>query len=242
LLLALISDIHGNLQALEAILGRIEAMGIEEVVCLGDVVGYGADPNACLDRVRSVCTRVIMGNHDAAAVGMTSVEYFNSAARTAALWTGGQLSEENKAYLRSLPYGADFDRFRIVHATPDDPPAWKYLLTADSALLQFDYFSGSLLFYGHTHVPLTFDLSEAGDIAVSEEYELRLEEGHRYIINTGSVGQPRDGDPRAAFAVFDREKLRVTILREKYDIELAQRAILAAGLPPVLADRLSYGS
>ncbi|HLA39367.1 MAG TPA: metallophosphoesterase family protein, partial [Candidatus Glassbacteria bacterium] len=210
--------------------------------CLGDVVGYGAYPNACLDRVRSVSSRVIMGNHDAAAVGMTPVEYFNPAARTAALWTGRQLGEENQAYLRNLPYGAEFEDFRIVHSTPDVPSAWKYLLTADSALLQFDYFDGPLLFYGHTHVPLAFDLLESGDIAVREDYELALEDGHRYIINAGSVGQPRDGDPRAAFAVYDSRGPKVTILRQEYDIRLAQRRILEAGLPPILAERLSFGS
>jgi len=238
---AIISDIHGNLQAAEAVLGLIERLDIERIVCLGDIVGYGGDPSPCVDLVRRFCSRVIIGNHDAGAVGLTPVEYFNPAAREAVLWTGAVLPEEDKDYLRNLPYEMDLEDFRIVHSTPDDPAQWRYLLAGEDAGPLFDSFNSRLLFYGHTHVPMVFGKNARGAVSEQAAADFVLEKKGRYIINAGSVGQPRDGDPRAAFAVYDSQSEEVTFYREPYDIAAAQKRILQNGLPQMLAIRLAFG-
>lgn len=238
---AIISDIHGNLQAAEAVLGLIERLDVGQIVCLGDIVGYGGDPSRCVDLVRRFCSRVIIGNHDAGAVGLTSVDYFNPAAREAVLWTDMVLSDEERDYLRNLPYEIDLEDFQIVHSTPDDPAQWKYLLIKEEAGPLFDFFSGRLLFYGHTHVPIIFRRDAEGTVYAANTDDFILEKQVRYIINVGSVGQPRDGDPRAAFAVYDSESQKMTFYREPYDITAAQERILQNGLPKILAIRLAFG-
>ena len=239
---AIISDIHSNRQALETVLEHITRLGIERIICLGDLVGYGGDPSACIDLVRGRCETVIMGNHDAAAVELTPVEYFNPAAFWAALWTRGQVSASEKEYLRGLPYTARFEGCCLVHSSPDSPESWRYLLTEDHAGPQFDFFPEPLLFFGHTHLPMAFIKAESGAVSYSEEREIELEKNCRYLVNVGSVGQPRDGDPRASFGILDTAERRVSILREPYDILSAQRRIIEQGLPAVLAERLACGS
>ncbi len=239
---AIISDIHANRQALETVLREFETLAVERVVCLGDVVGYGGDPRECLRLVRERCAGNILGNHDAAAVGLTPVEYFNPVAREAARWTGDQLSEPEREYLRGLPLRQDFGPFETVHATPDDPTAWRYLYRGREAAPLFDEFTRRVLFYGHTHQPAVYLLGPEGSQRL-EARDFVLGEGERAIINPGSVGQPRDGDPRAAFAICDDSRgPRVTFHRLPYDLEGAQRRILEQGLPPVLASRLAIGA
>ncbi len=238
---AIISDIHGNLQAAEAVLGLIERLDIGQIVCLGDIVGYGGDPSHCVDLIRRFCPRVIIGNHDAGAVGLTSVDYFNPAAREAVLWTDMVLSDEERNYLKNLPYEMDFEDFQIVHSTPDDPAQWKYLLVEEEAGPLFDFFNGRLLFYGHTHVPVVFRRDAEGTVHATGADDFILEKQVRYIVNVGSVGQPRDGDPRATFAVYESESEKVTFYREPYDIAAAQKRILQNDLPQMLAIRLAFG-
>jgi len=237
---AIISDIHGNLQALRAVLESLDGLGAGGVVCLGDVVGYGGDPAGCVSLIRERCSAVIMGNHDAAVAGAVSTEYFNSAARAAVSWTRQALNLEDIGWLEALPYEMVFDDYCIVHATPDNPHRWSYLMSDDHAEELFGFFSGPLLFYGHTHYPLAFEQSGAAVACLGAE-TFSLRPGARYIINPGSVGQPRDGDPRAAFGIYDDSAGRFEFHRQPYDIAGAQRAILDAGLPRVLADRLSRG-
>ena len=239
---AIISDIHSNLQALETVLENISRLGIERILCLGDIVGYGGDPSACIALVSRRCETVIMGNHDAAAVELTPVEYFNPVAFQAALWTSERLAEEEKEYLRALPYSAHFEEFCLVHSSPDSPKEWRYLLTEDEAGPRFGFFTEQLLLFGHTHLPMTFIQTESGAVNYSEAPEIELRENCRYLVNVCSVGQPRDGDPRASFGILDTAERRVTILRESYDILSAQRRIIEQGLPAVLAERLAYGS
>jgi len=238
---AIISDIHGNLQAARAVLEVIERLDIGRIVCLGDIVGYGGDPAGCVDLVRRFCSRVIIGNHDAGAVDLTPVDCFNPAAREAVLWTGRVLSDEDRSYLQNLPYEMDIEDYRIVHSTPDDPARWSYLLVKEEAGPLFDFFSARLLFYGHTHVPVVFRQEAGGTVYEQAAEAFVLKEKERYIVNVGSVGQPRDGNPRASFAVYDSEEKKVTFYREPYDIVTAQQRILENDLPGILADRLAYG-
>jgi len=238
---AIISDIHSNLQALQEVLSLIDRLAVDRIICLGDIVGYGGDPALCIELVRQKCFQVILGNHDAAAVGLTSVAYFNPVAREAALWTGRVLTPREKSYLSGLPLKDDFGEFEIVHSTPDDPALWRYLFTEEEAGPLFDCFSRQLLFYGHTHFPMVFE-SSLKEVLFHEPEDFTLDSQIRYIVNVGSVGQPRDGDPRAAFALFDSGRNEVTFHRQPYDIAAAQRRILENGLPQILAARLAYGS
>jgi diadenosine tetraphosphatase ApaH/serine/threonine PP2A family protein phosphatase len=239
---AIISDIHANFQALEAVLAKADNVGWDRMICLGDVVGYGAQPNECMAQVTARCEIVLMGNHDAAAVGLADTSRFNANARRSSEWTAQTLTREHRDYLTNCPYHAAFDTFEIVHATPEDPPAWHYLLTEFDAAALYDSFEMDLLFYGHTHVPAVFARETGGGVSApaAESFSPRPE--CRYIVNVGSVGQPRDGDPRASFAVYDEGANRVEMYRVEYDIPAAQQHIRDAGLPDVLATRLSHGS
>ena len=239
---AIISDIHANLQALEAVLRKADEAGWDRMICLGDVVGYGANPNECMELVAARCELTIMGNHDAAAVDLADTSRFNNAARRATDWTAATLSREHRRYLHQLPYHAAFDGFEIVHSTPDDPPGWHYLMTEFDAVALFGSFEAQVLFYGHTHVPAAFVRDDRGGVSSLETESFSLEPGSRYIVNVGSVGQPRDGDPRAAFGVYDDGAGKVEFYRVDYDIQLAQKRIRDAGLPEILATRLSHGS
>jgi len=238
---AIISDIHANIQALQEVLKLIDTLEVDSLVCLGDIVGYGGDPSPCIELIRQRCPEVIMGNHDAAAVGLTPIDYFNPAAQEAAIWTSEVLSAQERKYLTQLPFQATFEKFEIVHSTPDDPSAWKYLMTEDEARPLFECFARQLLFYGHTHFPMVFELDQE-EIALEEPFDFNPRPGARYIVNVGSVGQPRDGDPRASFAVFDTGENKVVFHRQPYDINGAQKSILRKGLPKILALRLDYGT
>jgi diadenosine tetraphosphatase ApaH/serine/threonine PP2A family protein phosphatase len=239
---AIISDIHANLQALEAVLLKADSVGWDRMICLGDIVGYGAEPNECVEQVSARCEATIMGNHDAAVLGVADTSRFSVPAREATQWTAEQLSDDSRRYLRDLPYSAEFDSFEIVHSTPEDPPAWHYLMTEFDAAALYDSFEKDLLFFGHTHVACVFQHLENGAVSQHEPHSFFLAPGSRYIVNAGSVGQPRDGDPRASFALLDTDAQRVEFFREEYDIEQAQRRIIDAGLPRILATRLSHGS
>ena len=239
---AMISDIHANLQALESVLSKANEVGWDRMICLGDIVGYGADPSKCMDLVTARCDAVIMGNHDAAAVGLADTSKFNPAARRATEWTAAALSREHRRFIGGLPYQVVFEGFEIVHSTPDDPPAWHYLMTEFDAAALYDSFETGMLFYGHTHVPALFARKVDGIVESLEPESFSTRTDCSYIVNVGSVGQPRDGDPRASFAVFDTGEGRVEFYRVDYDIPLAQKRIIDAGLPEILATRLSHGS
>lgn len=236
----IISDIHSNLEALEAVLEALAERGVERYVCCGDIVGYGADPVACLERVRALGCPVVMGNHDAAVAGRTGTEDFNQNARRAVEWTRERLPQEWLDYLASLPLTAEVGPFHVVHATLNCPGEWRYLMTTYEAKINLDIMTLPLCVFGHSHVPILFRRAE-GQISFGSEVEFTLEEGVQYLVNVGSVGQPRDGDPRAAAAVFDEESGRFELLRVPYDIDTARVKIVSAGLPPALAARLVTG-
>jgi predicted phosphodiesterase len=243
----IISDIHGNLEALEAVLSTLTPLGYDEVLVLGDLVGYGADPNAVIDRVRALKPyKIIRGNHDKVAAGLEDGESFNVVAKSAVQWTHDTLTAENRDYLLNLPAGPVIvdERIEICHGSPFDEDA--YVFDELDALRAFESASRQLCLFGHTHVAVAFRrthdrldlLAGPGD---THDVKIGLEADTMYLINAGSVGQPRDGDPRAATAIVDSTTGHIELFRIDYPIEAAQRKIRAAGLPEVLAKRLALG-
>jgi putative phosphoesterase len=230
--LAIISDIHGNLEALQHVLDRVHKEGAESLVCLGDIVGYGPFPNECVDLVRQSCSIVIRGNHDAGAVGTLSSTEFNKEGRLAIEWTRTHLIPENREFLKNLPVSVASDTVTFVHASPREPERWDYIATWKHFAEAFDHFNTTVCCIGHTHVPAI----------VSPDGKVNgYQKGKRHLINCGSVGQPRDGDPRASFALLDTELDVASIIRVPYNVEATAKAIIEAGLPEFLARRLSFG-
>ena len=235
-------DVHGNLEALEAVLADAEKQGAERYLCVGDIVGYGADPGPCLERVRALTTQVVAGNHDCAVVGRAEIEYFNHFAKAAVLWTREQLSPGQQAFLAGLPLTLTVNNLTVVHATVHNPAEFGYIESAFVARQSFQALETAVGFVGHSHVPVTFFYEESGDeIWFTQDEEIPLGEFSKSIVNIGSVGQPRDDNWMAAYALYDSGANVVTIRRVSYDIETAKRKILDAGLPEVLAARLALG-
>jgi diadenosine tetraphosphatase ApaH/serine/threonine PP2A family protein phosphatase len=236
-----ISDIHGNREALEAVHGEIDRISPDKVLCLGDIVGYGASPNECITLAKEISDLVVAGNHDFGAVGLTDIAYFNMYARGAIVWTAKQLEEEALEYLRGRPLAEVVDaKIRMVHATPREPERWNYIFNPEQALEEFGAFEEQVCFIGHSHQPVLYELMDNETLIVNSERVL-VREGRRYLINVGSVGQPRDGDPRACICIYDTDAAEISLRRIEYDIEAAKRKIIDAGLPVVLANRLSWG-
>jgi diadenosine tetraphosphatase ApaH/serine/threonine PP2A family protein phosphatase len=237
---ALISDIHSNIQALEAVLGVVKCLGVDKTLCLGDVVGYGAKPGECISLVRESCDLVLLGNHDAAAVGKSSTDYFNYMARSAIEWTRGVLSVEEIAYLENLPLQKSLDNMALTHATFSEPEKWGYIFSPLDAANEFDSNKAPLLFFGHTHYPVIF-VSLEDSVNRQHEIAFSLEKGRRHMINVGSVGQPRDGNPASCFLLYDDDSQKIEYHRVPYDINGAKQDIRDAELPQELAERLSRG-
>jgi diadenosine tetraphosphatase ApaH/serine/threonine PP2A family protein phosphatase len=238
---AVLSDIHGNLEALRAVLA--DAVGrADDVLCLGDVVGYGADPGPCVDLVGERARAVVAGNHEHAVIGRMDLAWFNRYARAAAEWTRERLDADCAAYLDGLPLVATVGDATLVHASPRQPQEWDYLVTEDDGLAAFAAFDTRLCFVGHSHVPAVWSLGSSGPDYARGDVSVTLDAGRRYIVNVGSVGQPRDRDPRAAYAVWDVDARQITVRRVPYDIRAARAKIEDAGLPRFLADRLAAGA
>lgn len=248
---AVISDIHANLHALCTVMeDALQQQGCTEVVCLGDVVGYNAYPRECLDYIRSLACPVVKGNHDADVSG-GDLTRMNPVARRAIEWTREQLDEDACLWLKRLSYQRlERSLFTMVHACLDQPMAWNYIMNANDATASFRKQFNSLCFHGHTHVPRVFvydgmraaeDAEAMMTLQEEGEVSLSLADGYKYFINVGSVGQPRDADPRACYVVYDSDNRIVTFRRLTYDVAAAQEAIIAAGLPTPLADRLERG-
>jgi diadenosine tetraphosphatase ApaH/serine/threonine PP2A family protein phosphatase len=237
---AVLSDIHANLEALRAVLadcaGRADA-----VLCLGDVVGYGADPEPCIELVAERCHSLVAGNHEYAVADRLDLDWFNPYARAALEWTADRLGDEARAWLAALPLRREFGDATLVHASPAAPDEWDYLVSAEEGYAVFGAFATRLCFVGHSHVPGLWVAGSWGRLWQPRFDEVVLEPGCRYLVNVGSVGQPRDHDPRAAYVLWDDEERRLAIRRVPYDLATAQRKILAAGLPTWLAERLPRG-
>lgn len=237
----LISDIHGNLEALTAVLSEIDKLHVDTILCLGDVVGYGPNPNECVELVRERAAVCLIGNHDEASLGRVDLEFFNYIAREAIEWTMRELNQESSAYLRSLPYTHEFENVLIVHASPDEPRRWNYIISLEDAEQSFAAFEQQMCFIGHSHTPWVIDLPPSGRMQVRQEYPTSFEDRHRYLINVGSVGQPRDRNPFAAFGILDTQKKEYALKRTAYEVAKTQKKIRAQGLPSFLADRLAAG-
>ena len=244
--LLVFSDVHANANALEAAL-RACAGRWERAVCLGDVVGYGPDPNEVVERVRPLVSAIVRGNHDKAVSGISDLEDFNPVARAAVEWTRNQLLPENLRYLQSLPRGpVEMDGLTLVHGAVDDED--EYIFAADQALAGLLVSPRPVIFFGHTHIQGGFSYDGARIERVESSPKpgtnfaiVSLEPKTRYLLNPGSVGQPRDSDPRAAFAIADLEKRKVEFWRTPYDISAVQDRMERAGAPEALVLRLAFG-
>jgi predicted phosphodiesterase len=240
----IISDIHSNLEALEAVLE--DARGsYDRILCLGDLVGYGADPNPVLEWARSAVSAIVRGNHDRACVGLDDLEAYNPAARLSAIWTRRELTAENRLYLEHLPRGPFHVKdprcsFDLTHGSPLDED--DYLVNPADVQHLRPYLDFAATFFGHTHLQGGFLLARAGVKRLQPDRVLELESDHRYLINPGSTGQPRDGDPRAAYLLFSPETRTVEYRRVAYNIAKAAMKIRVAGLPEILAARLYEGT
>lgn len=229
---AIISDIHSNLEALQKAMSIIDGKNVDAIVCLGDIVGYGANPNECVDIVRSRCSSVVLGNHDAASLDVSLALDFNAIAQRAIRWTAETLNEESKSFLSSLPFTMQKEEILFVHSSPLMPEAWDYIIDADDAVTALRNVKEKICFIGHTHVPGIFTAHGRAKTVVSDE---------RCLVNVGSIGQPRDGNPKLAFGIFDTDTWEYELIRSQYDIHAAAEKIYAAQLPEELGNRLMYG-
>jgi diadenosine tetraphosphatase ApaH/serine/threonine PP2A family protein phosphatase len=230
--IAIVSDIHSNLEALTKALETIKQHSADSIVCLGDIVGYGANPNECVDLVQAHCTAVVLGNHEDALFHPETLQHFSEHARSAIVWTHKRLTKQNLDYISSLPITHLFNGIRLVHASPFKPENWTYLFSDDDAADMFTSFPEPVCFIGHTHFPGIF--SETGRVCGVSKKE-------RFIINVGSVGQPRDRNPQLSFGLFDTDTWTYENIRVPYDMETASRKILDTDLPSRLAHRLLMG-
>lgn len=239
---AIISDIHGNIDALTAVLEDVEKGGaVDGLWCLGDITGYGAEPGACIDVLRRLKSEAVADNHDRAIIGKLDLAFFNPFGVTAARWTVEQLTGGQTEYLQSLPLTREIGDFRLVHASPSDR-LLEYILSPSIAEKNFDFFQERFCLAGHTHIPMAYKWENGLCTAVPLMPGIGLMMGEaRMIINPGSVGQPRDGDPRASYAILDTDGGVLRVHRVAYDIDAAQEKIVKAGLPLGLATRLEQG-
>jgi predicted phosphodiesterase len=236
---AVIADIHANLEGLETVLADAKEQKCTHYCCVGDVVGYNANPKECLDIVRSMGMPVVKGNHDEYCSSEEDLEGFNPHAAEAVNWTRKQLSPEDRQWLRDLKYVRLVASFSMVHATLDGPQRWGYVFDKLAAAASFTYQNTSVCFFGHTHVPVAFVRDSV--VRGGTYSKFRVEPGKKYFVNVGAVGQPRDGNPKAGYVVYDLNEGTIELRRLDYDIAKTQRKILDAGLPQRLADRLALG-
>lgn len=237
------ADVHSNLEALQSALSFFATQQIQQYLFIGDLVGYGANPNECIELIKDLKCQCVAGNHDYGSVGKTDIENFNSAAKQALLWTKTELNQPSKDFLNNLPLTNIFDGILLVHSSPRNPDAWHYILSLKQAQEEFRYFKEQICFIGHSHYPFAIVKEEKKDtFTVINEQKFEIKgAGFRYLINVGSVGQPRDGDNRTCVLILDTKTKYIEFSRLEYDIKLAQTKILRAGLPPILAYRLSEG-
>lgn len=237
---AIFGDIHANLEALQAVLADAESKECTDYICMGDIVGYNASPAECLEIVRDLGCPVVKGNHDEDSSGDHSLEMMNPVASEALTWTRLQLSPDQREWLRKLRMVRQVSNFTIVHSTLDQPNAWNYVTNKFDAMSSFSYQFTQVCFHGHTHVPKVF--VDSPKVAQLDEVDITLEDGVKYFVNVGAVGQPRDGDWRAAYAIYDTDAKHIQVHRVEYDFKVTQEKIINAGLPEMLANRLEKGN
>jgi predicted phosphodiesterase len=236
---AIIADIHANLEAFQVVLDDIQKQKCTHIACLGDVVGYNANPKECLDIVRQMNIPCVKGNHDEYCSSEDELEGFNPNAAEAVIWTRQQLTEDDRKWLRDLKYVRLVSNFTIVHATLDQPTRWAYVFDKLMAAASFTYQNTAVCFFGHTHVPLAF--IRDSQVRGGTYSKFKVEPGRKYFVNVGAVGQPRDGIPKAGYVVYDMDEGSIELRRLDYDIAAVQAKIRKAGLPERLAERLAAG-
>ncbi|KPJ74429.1 hypothetical protein AMJ52_00530 [candidate division TA06 bacterium DG_78] len=238
---AIISDIHSNLEALQAVIKDIKKRRIKNTFCLGDLVGYGANPNECIEMCIKESKYITVGNHDWATLNKTNIAVFNSVAAQAIRWTQKIIKKSNLNRLKRLPLTHTIDNVLLVHATPRNPTQWNYLFSLNEFEAEFSLFDTQVCFIGHSHIPSAVFQDANGYTDFLRENPFPLIKNRKYIVNAGSVGQPRDLDPRACYAIYDGNNNSIEIVRLDYNIPRAQQKIVEAGLPEILAERLLVG-
>jgi predicted phosphodiesterase len=237
----IISDIHGNLEAFEAALAALSREKIDQYLCVGDIVGYGANPVECIVKTRALTPFIVCGNHDIASSGLAGISAFNEAAKKAVVWTRNNLNRESVTFLKGLNFLYKNEHVILVHGTLEEPEAFHYMSDGYDADRTFRLMGNTrICFVGHSHVPGIFS-RRAGKINYFCKEKTKLSKDEKLIVNVGSVGQPRDGDPRLSYAVYDTDRNLIELKRAAYDIKTAQEKIRKTGLPPFLADRLGEG-
>lgn len=239
--IAIISDIHSNLEALQKTVELIQNMNVDTVVCLGDIVGYGANPSECLKIITDLTVHIVKGNHDEAAADLTYTKNFTPYAKNAAVWTNSMLSEGDKNMLSDLPLSIEIEGITFVHASPHEPLEWKYVTSDEEAFLNFDHMNTDICFAGHSHVAKIYTNDYESFNILKNVPSLKLIKGIKYIINPGSVGQPRDLDWRLSFGLLDTTSMVFEFVRSEYDVKTASRKIMDAKLPRYLAERILIG-
>jgi len=235
------SDIHSNLEALDAVITAYKKESIDKYLCIGDAIGYAANPKECIEKIKKLAMITVAGNHDWAAVNMFSIEYFNPVAQEAILWTRRNLDDKSKNFLETLKLVYKNEDLTLAHGTLDNPQEFHYMTDGYIAEESFRLLDASVCFVAHTHVAGMFIKGEDNCVYYKEESSTDLKVRNKYIINVGSVGQPRDGNPQAAYCIYDTQKKQIQIKRASYDIETARDKIIKAGLPRFLGDRLLVG-
>ncbi|MBU0671659.1 MAG: metallophosphatase family protein [Candidatus Margulisbacteria bacterium] len=241
MLYGIISDIHGNLEALDVVLNKLSR--VDKLVCLGDIVGYGPNPNECVEKIRELKMPCVLGNHEAVGIGKTDSTWFNSNARAAIQWTQRVIFQDNLDYLRDLPLRLEEDGFEMVHGSLRNPIE-EYITSIADALPTFKKMVKPICFVGHSHIPLYIALKKDGNYVggdLSDGEEILTDEYEKVIINVGAVGQPRDKDPRASFGIYDSKTRLFSLHRVVYNIDQVQQKMKAVGLPQRLIDRLATG-
>lgn len=235
------SDIHSNLEALDATLEVYKKEAIDQYLCVGDIVGYGANPEECIEKIRRLDLPIVAGNHDWACIDALSIDYFNPYAKDAILWTRPKLSAQDRHFLGALNLTFINRDLTLVHGTLQNPEEFDYMIGIHAASQTFDLMQTDICFVGHSHVAGIFIKDKSGNIQYNEDRRVEIKPDNKYIVNVGSVGQPRDDDSDSCYCIFDSEKREVWIKRTSYDVETASKKIIACGLPGFLAERLRVG-
>lgn len=243
---AILSDIHANLEAFRTAVEYLESENIDRYIFLGDIIGYGANPNECLEIIKNSYKYYgILGNHDAIMINKHTLSYYNPYARKCLDWTKSVLSPQNRQFLQSLPMTRIVDDIQIVHGSPVNPDAWEYMADIDDVRENLDYINHSIFFFGHTHKPAFYIYDIETDI-LTEPHDINSVDilsldKYRYIVNVGSIGQPRDGNPMTSFGIYDTNQQQIKVIRLEYDTRTACQKILNAGLPSIIAQRILTG-
>ncbi|SRR5579871_2551985 len=238
----LFSDIHSNIEAMTAVAQAMKSEGAQEYLCLGDLVGYYANPNEVIELIASLdCWKTVMGNHDSALLGRTSLTKFNQPAAEAIRWTQTHLKPQNRAFLEGLRLREEIGEIQLVHSSPFQSEEWHYLTGQEDVERNFRYFQGFICFFGHVHKPFIAEQKMDGTVRILEEQEYALQKDCRYLVNVGSVGQPRDGNPKTCYVMYDSGAKKIAIRRLDYDYGTTAKKTLEAGLSDYLAQRLKTG-